>query len=224
MIEWILGGLAFGFAGSVHCIGMCGPLALSLPGTNQPQWQFLTERGLYNLGRALTYTGLGVLVGFAGHVVSLAGAQKGLSICVGVLMIAVATVPWVARQIRQIEQSPSAFLEPVTESIGSLYRTGGPSAMLVVGLLNGLLPCGFVYAALATAVTSGSIHKSALFMAAFGIGTAPAMLGVSLAGRLASTQWRTRLQRLIPLGLVLVGLLLIIRGMGLGRMFSPILG
>lgn len=223
MIEWILAGFAFGFLGSVHCVGMCGPLALSLPGGDQPKWQFLAERGLYNLGRALTYTILGVAVGLAGHVVSLAGAQQGLSIGIGSLLILTATVPWIHRHVRHLEQTPSAFLGRVMQPIGSLYRTGGPTAMLLVGLLNGLLPCGFVYAALATAVTTGTVAHSAAFMAAFGLGTGPALLGVSVLGRLASPSLRTRLQKLIPVGLVAVGILLILRGLGWGGMLSPLL-
>lgn len=224
MIDWLVAGLAFGAFGSVHCVGMCGPLALSLPGKHQPRWQFWAERGLYNLGRAVTYSLLGVLVGAAGQVVSLAGAQQGLSVGIGAIMILAATVPWVSRQVQRIEQTPSAFLGRVMKPIGTLYRTGGPTAMLIVGLLNGLLPCGFVYAALATAVTTGSVAQSTVFMAGFGLGTGPAMLGVSLLGRVASTQLRTRLQRLVPIGLALVGLLLILRGLGLGSMLSPALG
>lgn len=223
MIEWILAGLAFGFLGSVHCVGMCGPLALSLPGHDQPEWQFVAERGLYNLGRALTYTVLGGVVGLAGHVVSLAGAQQVLSIGIGTLLILTATVPWVHRRMRRLEQTPSAFLERVMKPIGSLYRTGGPTAMLIVGLLNGLLPCGLVYAALATAVTTGTVAHSAIFMAAFGLGTGPALFGVSILGRLAGAPLRARLQKLLPLGLVAVGLLLILRGLELGGMLSPLL-
>lgn len=223
MSEWVFAGLVFGFLGSVHCVGMCGPLALSLPGKDQPRWQFWAERTLYNLGRAVTYTLLGVLVGLAGRVVSLAGLQQGLSVAIGVLMILVAAVPWVSRQVRTVEQAPSAFLGRVMAPIGSLYRTGGPSALLIVGLLNGLLPCGFVYAALGTAVTTGSVAQSAVFMAGFGLGTGPAMLGVSLLGRAAGTRLRTRLQALVPIGLALVGLLLILRGLGLGGMVSPVL-
>ncbi len=221
MVEWALGGLAFGFFGSVHCVGMCGPLALSLPGGNQPRWQFWTERGLYNLGRAMTYTALGGVVGLAGQVVSLAGAQQALSVAVGVLFLLSAAVPWVSRQVTRLEQAPSSFLQRVMAPIGTLYRRGGTGSLFVVGLLNGLLPCGFVYAGLATALTAGTVAASMLFMVGFGFGTFPAMLGVSLMGRLASSAWRTRLQRLVPVALGLVGLLLILRGLGLGGMISP---
>jgi len=163
MIYWLAAGLAFGFLGSVHCVGMCGPLALSLPGDDRPRWLFWDERVLYNVGRVV-YSLLGVLVGLAGRVVTLAGIQQALSVGVEVLMIFVAAVPCVNRQVRTVEQAPSAFLERVMAPIGSLYRTGGPTAMLLVGLLNGLLPCGFVYAALGTAVTAVGVALSTVFM------------------------------------------------------------
>ena len=222
-MNWILAGLAFGALGSVHCVGMCGPLALSLPGADRLPGRFLVERLLYNGGRVITYAVLGGLVGLVGRVVSLAGFQQVLSVGIGTAMVLVAIVPWVSRQVRRLEQAPSAFLRRVTAPIGTLYRSGGPAAMLLIGLLNGLLPCGFVYAALATAVTAGDPLASMTFMAAFGMGTGPAMLGVSLLGRLASTAWRTRLQRWMPAGLAAVGLLLIVRGLALGGMLSPLL-
>jgi len=222
-MNWILAGLAFGFFGSVHCVGMCGPLALSLPGADQSRVRFVVERVVYNLGRVLTYTLLGGLVGLAGRGAALAGLQQAVSVGIGVVMILAAAVPWVSRRVQQLEQAPAALLGKVMAPIGRLYQRGGTGALLVVGVLNGLLPCGFVYAALATALTAGDLVQSMTFMAAFGLGTGPAMLGVSLIGRVASATWRARLQRLVPYGLAFVGLLLIVRGLGLGSMLSPLL-
>lgn len=223
-MSWVLSGLAFGFFGSIHCIGMCGPLALSLPGGDQMPGWFLVERLFYNGGRVVTYTLLGACVGLVGQGASLAGVQQAVSIGMGVLMLLVAAVPWVSQQVQRLEQAPSAFLQHVMAPMGTLYERGGLGAMLVIGLLNGLLPCGFVYAALGTALTTGDVYDSMIFMAAFGMGTGPAMLGVSLVGRLASTTWRARLQWLVPIGLALVGVLLIVRGLALGGMISPPLG
>lgn len=220
-MDWILAGLAFGFFGSVHCVGMCGPLALSLPGAGRARWRFAAERLLYNTGRAITYTMLGALFGAIGLFASLGGAQQWLSIAVGALMVGGALVPWIARRVGQLERLPARYLGRVLAPVQSLYRHGGGVALLAVGLLNGLLPCGFVYAALATATTAGDVFTSMTFMAAFGLGTIPAMLGVSLAGRLASVTWRARLQALVPIGLVLVGVLLILRGLSLGTLLSP---
>jgi sulfite exporter TauE/SafE len=129
-MNWILAGLAFGFFGSVHCMGMCGPLALSLPGGDQLPGRFLLDRLIYNLGRAATYTGLGALVGAAGHAVALAGAQQAFSIGIGTIMILAAVVPWVSRQVRRLEQVPSAFLRRVTKPMGRLYHSSGLGAML----------------------------------------------------------------------------------------------
>lgn len=220
-MNWIFAGLTFGLLGSAHCIGMCGPLALSLPGEDRLPARFLIDRAVYNAGRILTYSVLGGLVGLIGRGVRLAGYQQILSIGIGTLLVLVATVPWVQRRVSRLEQAPSTVLRSVTEPMGSLYRAGGTGAMLVIGLLNGLLPCGFVYAALGTALTAGHVVQSMAFMAAFGIGTGPAMLGVSLLGRLASTTWRERLHRFAPVGLALVGILLIVRGLALGGMWSP---
>ena len=223
MTNWIWAGLAFGFFGSVHCVGMCGPLALSLPVADRLPGRFLVDRLLYNLGRAVTYTLLGGLVGGVGRVVSLAGGQQILSVGIGGLMLLTGLVPWVSRQVGRLERAPSAFLGRVMRPLGQLYQSGGAGAMLLIGLLNGLLPCGFVYAALATALTAGTVPHSMAFMAAFGLGTGPALLAVSMLGRVASTTWRARLQRLMPVGLAVVGLLLILRGLGLGGMWSPLL-
>lgn len=220
-MDWILAGLAFGFFGSVHCVGMCGPLALSLPGSQRDRGRYVLERLLYNLGRAVTYALLGALVGTLGMLTSLTGVQQWVSIGIGAVMLLAATVPWVSRQVQALEQAPAPFLGRVMQPIGTLYKRGGMGALFVVGLLNGLLPCGFVYAALATAITSGTVTASMTFMAAFGLGTIPAMFGVSVADRLAPASWRRRLYRLIPVGLALVGLLLIVRGLALGSMLSP---
>jgi len=220
-MTWILAGLAFGFFGSLHCVGMCGPLVLSLPGGQKRRARFLLERGLYNAGRVITYTALGGVVGAAGRLVSWAGAQQILSIGVGAVLLLVAAVPWAAQQARRLEQAPSAFLRPVLASVQSLYRRSGAGSLLFVGLLNGLLPCGFVYAALATALTAGTPAASMRFMAGFGLGTVPALFGVSLLGRLADPAWRRRLHRFAPVALGAVGVLLIVRGLGLGGMISP---
>lgn len=220
-MDWIVAGLAFGFVGSVHCIGMCGPLALSLPGKEAARWRYVGERLLYNLGRACTYALLGAVIGVVGRGAALTGAQQWVSIGIGGLMMLGALVPWVSRQVKQLEQWPAQFLSRVLRPIQSLYKRGGAGAMFVVGILNGVLPCGFVYVALATALTAGDIATSMAFMAAFGLGTIPAMFGVSVAGRLMPAPWRARLYRLVPLGLVVVGALLVVRGLALGTMLSP---
>ncbi|WP_051141270.1 sulfite exporter TauE/SafE family protein [Salisaeta longa] len=216
MMEWIAAGLAFGFVGSVHCVGMCGPLALGLPGAQHAPWRFLAERLVYNSGRVVTYTLLGALAGTVGLALSFAGLQRVVSVAVGGGMMAAAVVPWVRQQWGRVERGPAQWFGPLMKPIQRLYARGGWVALLGVGLLNGLLPCGFVYAALATAVAAGSLAGSMAFMAGFGLGTFPAMLAVSLAGRVASATWRERLTRFAPIGLFVVGVLLVLRGTAMG--------
>jgi hypothetical protein len=194
---------------------------MSLPGTGAARWRFLGERLIYNVGRAVTYTLLGGLFGALGLLVALAGYQQWLSLGIGVIMVLSVLVPWMQRRVGQLEQGAGSYLRHVVRPIQSLYQRGGAWAMLGVGILNGFLPCGFVYAALATAVTAGSVSTSMTFMAAFGMGTLPAMWVVSTAKRLASTEWRMRLQRWMPVGIALVGVLLIVRGLSLGVLLSP---
>lgn len=220
-MDWVLAGLVFGFVGSVHCVGMCGPLAMSLPGAGRARWRFLVERLIYNLGRAVTYTILGGLAGALGMLATLAGYQQWLSISIGAIMVLSVAVPWVRQRLGYLEQGSSSFLRRVVGPIQSLYRRGGAGAMLGIGVLNGLLPCGFVYAALATASTAGAVSTSMVFMAAFGLGTLPAMYVISVVRQLARPAWRRRLLRWMPIGVVLVGVLLILRGLSLGGFLSP---
>ncbi|MEM8599611.1 MAG: sulfite exporter TauE/SafE family protein [Bacteroidota bacterium] len=220
-MDWLLAGLAFGFVGSVHCIGMCGPLALALPGASAARVRFLTGRLLYNLGRASTYAALGALLGALGAVVAFAGWQRWLAFGLGVALVLLAFVPVLRRALGGVESMTARWLGPLLARVGPLYQHGGLAALFAVGLVNGLLPCGFVYAALATATASGTMASGAGFMAAFGLGTLPAMLALSVAGRRMSTRWRTRLARWAPLGLAVVGVLLILRGLSLGLFLSP---
>ena len=104
----------------------------------------------------------------------------------------------------------------LTDLLGLSREAALRSTLLLFGLLNGLLPCGLVYAALAGAAATGGPLGGALFMAAFGLGTIPAMLAVSLAGRLITAPWRARFQRAVPVAMAVLAVLFIVRGLSLG--------
>jgi len=89
-------------------------------------------------------------------------------------------------------------------------------SLALLGALNGLLPCGLVYVALAGAVSRGSLAAGILFMALFGLGTMPTMLAVSLSGRILPLAFRSKLRAAIPVGVCLLAMLLILRGLALG--------
>jgi sulfite exporter TauE/SafE len=95
-------------------------------------------------------------------------------------------------------------------------RRRGFRSLALLGMLNGLLPCGLVYVALAGAVSQGSLLYGVLYMALFGLGTVPMMLGIGLSGRMFPVSFRLKLRSAIPVGICLLGALLIVRGLALG--------
>lgn len=223
-MEWIFAGLTFGFLGSFHCIGMCGPLALSLPKKTSDQLYFLGSRTAYNIGRVVTYTLLGGIVGFLSKMISISGYQQGLSIGVGIFLLL--TLAWknVRAFLSKLESYSFSLIGKLTNRMKKLFGNGRIGSLFLIGILNGFLPCGFVYLALTSALTLGTVGDSIFFMAGFGFGTIPAMLAVSLAGGLISAGWRQRLKNLSPYFIALVGIILILRGLNLGIPFlSPAL-
>lgn len=201
-----------GFVGSAHCAGMCGPLALALPHWGRGQGSFLVGRLLYNFGRIITYAGMGALFGLLGQGVAMAGLQRWVSLTLGVvILMGVLVAPRFANRV------------PVTRGVnwlkaalGNMLQRRAMPAMFGIGLLNGLLPCGLVYVACAAATASGDVLSGMRYMIAFGLGTVPMLLAISLLGTKLKFALRFKVQRLIPASLILVGMLLLLRGMALG--------
>lgn len=221
-MEWALAGIAFGFLGSFHCIGMCGPLALALPGSDRGTPYLIWSRTVYNLGRVVTYSTLGLAVGLLSKMISISGFQRWLSISVGVLILLGLTVSAFRSKLNQWKAYPAQFMKKATKSIKTLFQKGTIGSLFLIGLLNGLLPCGFVYMGLMTALTTGTVLKSVYFMVGFGLGTIPAMFTASIASGFISLSLRRRLKNYSPYFMALVGILLIIRGLNLAIPFlSP---
>jgi len=217
MLMLIGAAVSLGLITGLHCVGMCGPLALALPVVGKNRASYVTGRLLYNLGRALTYTILGVLVGLVGRSFALGGFQRWVSIAAGILLLTgliLLQTGWLNRIAEQLG------LFTIFAKLQSLwarnFRHHSYSGLFVLGLINGLLPCGPVYVALAAAAATGNVATSALFMFAFSLGTLPMMLTVSLAGKLVQMPMRRKLQKLIPISAGVVAVLLIMRGLALG--------
>lgn len=208
----LLTAIVLGLVGSLHCAGMCGPLALALPMTGNARTTFILGRVAYNLGRIVTYCALGAVFGLVGQTLALAGFQRWVSLAAGsailiglILSTKFATSVPVARSVAWIKSG-----------LGAMLRRRSLASTFTLGTLNGLLPCGLVYAACAGAVATGSLVHGVEYMAAFGLGTVPMMLGIGLVGQKLQFTLRFKLQRLIPACLMIVAVMLILRGLSLG--------
>lgn len=201
-----------GLLGSFHCVGMCGPIALALPVTGSSITQKFISRILYNLGRIVTYAVLGFLLGSFGKGLQLAGLQQSISIVAGILIILLSVFS--SRWIEKFVGNPFKWLSG--EKLKQLFNQRTYSSLFLIGLLNGLLPCGFVYIGLLGSVATQDAWQGALFMALFGAGTTPLMFTVSIAGQFLSAGVRSHINKFVPVVAVLIGCLFIIRGMGLG--------
>lgn len=212
----LLSALVLGLMGSFHCAGMCGPIAIALPlhGNSIPQKIF--GGALYNLGRTLTYGVMGAIFGLLGQGVELIGFQQKISIVMGALMIISVIFPSLFRNQYNLEKSWFSLVGKLKKSIGRLFAVRSFSSLFFIGLLNGLLPCGLVYMAIAGAIGTGEVVLGSLYMILFGLGTIPMMLSIAIAGNILSVAIRQKINRLIPVLVVLVGIFFILRGLSLG--------
>lgn len=209
---WGISALVLGLVGSLHCIGMCGPIALALPVGNLSAGGKWLAHLLYPLGRITTYAVLGVAAGAVGKGFSLLGLQQPLSIFAGVLLLAMTLWPRLSKRL--FPRAGAGF--PLREKLVFFWRQPGTVKFYVIGMINGLLPCGMVYMALLGSLTAPSLTGSAAFMALFGLGTSPALAGILLGGQLMGISVRKKLARAIPVVAVVFAVLFILRGLGLG--------
>ena len=200
-----------GLFGSLHCVGMCGPIAMAVGGQ---QRQFAWKNAmLYNIGRSITYGVLGGVVGLIGKGLFLAGFQKTMSIGIGVALLAIALFSInVESKILNIPLF-NRFMFSLKSWLGRLLNKRAMGASFSVGLLNGLLPCGLVYMAVVGALSTGNVLSGMGYMVLFGLGTFPMMLVTGLAGNFASLKIRNLLRRAYPVFLVFFGLLFLFRGL-----------
>lgn len=214
---WLLySAFIVGFLGSFHCVGMCGPIALALPRAHQGKLQLLKNRLFYNFGRILTYSFIGLLVGLLGRGVSLLVSQQWVSIGVGAGLLLVWWLPPQATQQWSLLKPLGRFTNWMKQQFKPFFRSKSVWATFAIGLLNGFLPCGLVYLAMAGAVATGEVGEAVLYMAFFGMGTLPAMLAVSMAGQWLKPTWQQKIYKVVPAFAMLLALLLIIRGLNLG--------
>jgi len=208
--------ITLGFLGSFHCVGMCGPIALALPLNQESYFSKISGAVLYNVGRMFTYAILGSLFGLIGKGFVIGGYQQLLSITLGVLILFFLVVQHTSLGTLKSTAFIYSLVAKLKLQLGFLFKKKSYSSLFFIGLLNGLLPCGFVYLAIAGAIATGDGLNGSLFMAMFGLGTLPAMFSLSLLGNTVSINFRNKINKTMPVFIATMALLLILRGMNLG--------
>lgn len=208
--------LIFGLLGSFHCIGMCGPIAFILPVDRSNNFKKVSQISLYHLGRIITYSLIGLLFGLLGKSFNLFGFQQQLSIFVGIIMIVAILIPYKTFNKYNFSKPLYKVISKVKSALGKELKKKSADTFLTIGFLNGFLPCGLVYMALFGALASGDALQGSLYMAVFGIGTIPLMTTAIYFGNFLTGKVRYYIRKAIPIVVVLMGVLFILRGMGLG--------
>lgn len=216
MLYAITSGFLVGLLGSFHCIGMCGPIALALPIHKQKQFQKIASILSYNLGRVLTYAIIGLLFGIVGKTLFIGKYQQLFSIAIGMLLLLILFVPYFGKKIGSKKNLWSYQLK-IQKKLSMLFsREKNILNLFIIGVLNGLLPCGLIYMAVAGALSTGNIQHAILFMFFFGIATIPMMFSIALFGNYVSMSIRHKINKAVPFIIATMAVLLVVRGLNLG--------
>lgn len=205
--------LAFmiGLLGSVHCVGMCGPLAFAIPSFKKGWFFLVADKLVYQFGRIIAYCILGIVIGLVGKQIWMAGFQQGMSILSGMLIVLAACSR--IFKLSLLKDNPSFILTPFNKMFN--YALKHKANHLIIGFINGFLPCGFVYLALAGALNTETVRNSVVYMFWFGLGTLPLMFITTLGIGFTGTIFRRKINRVVPYLMLGIGIWFILRGMTL---------
>lgn len=204
--------LVLGLLGSFHCLGMCGPLSLAISQQSNRQ-QYMLSGMVYNLGRTLTYGILGLIMGSVGLGFKMIGLQQSLSIISGTLVciFAITTIFHVSLMPKGIGR----WTAPLKRWTAHYFANQKLFSRFILGTINGILPCGMVYIALASSMTQLTPFNSGVYMVIFGLGTVPMMLGIWISGKLISVSFKQKITKATPYLSFVIGVLFILRGLAL---------
>jgi sulfite exporter TauE/SafE len=195
---------------------MCGPIAIALPLGNKG-WIHRVMGGIsYNVGRTLTYGILGALFGLLGQGIEMAGLQQWASVGIGAIMVLSVLFPVLFRGKIKFEQFFFGYAGKMIGKFRKLFMISSIPSLFLIGFLNGLLPCGLVYVAIAGAINTNDIVSGIIYMVIFGLGTIPVMLAIPLLGNLIGSGIRKRFRGVLSVFIVVLGILFILRGLALG--------
>ncbi|MCB0447527.1 MAG: sulfite exporter TauE/SafE family protein [Gelidibacter sp.] len=205
-----------GLLGSFHCVGMCGPIAFMLPVDRSNSFRKVTQIFTYHFGRLLAYSIIGLFFGLVGKSLYIFGLQQQLSIAIGVLMIVVVLIPVQTFNKYNFSKPIYSIISKVKSSLGKALKKKTADTFLTIGFLNGFLPCGLVYMAVFASLAMPNATQGSLYMALFGLGTIPLMTSAIYLGKFLNTRMKQRIQKAIPVFVIIIGMLFIVRGLGLG--------
>lgn len=211
-----LSALVLGLLGSFHCIGMCGPIAFMLPVDRTNTFKKVSQIAIYHVGRLLAYSFIGLIFGLIGKSLYIFGFQQQLSIAIGILMIAVVLIPQTIFNKYNFSKPVYKAISKVKSALGNAFKRKTADTFLTIGFLNGFLPCGLVYMAVFGAIAGGNAFDGMLYMAIFGLGTIPLMTTAIYFSHFLKGAVRQKIQKAIPVFVVLIGILFVLRGLGLG--------
>jgi len=218
----LISALTLGLVGSFHCAGMCGPIALALPLKNETLLTRIISTLTYNIGKIITYAVLGLFFGIVGQGLQLAGFQKFISVLMGSIMIFSIITPAIFKNRFNSEKFTFSFIGKIKSNLSRHFSKTSYTSLFTIGVLNGLLPCGLVYMAIAIAIASTNIFLGSLTMIFFGLGTMPMLMAISILGSSVNLKFRRLINKTIPYIVVLIGLLFVLRGLNLGiKYISP---
>jgi uncharacterized protein len=207
-----LSAFTLGFLGSFHCAGMCGPIALMLPKSSGNKAQVLAGRFIYNAGRIFTYVVIGLFFGLLGMAVAMRGFQKELSVLTGVIIAVTVVLSAGKKERTKAYTESNRYTGAIRKYLKKLFAIKSYLSLFLIGALNGLLPCGFVYLAIAGAASTGSIAGGMLYMSLFGLGTFPIMMMITLMANYAGLRFRKVFTKVSPVIAIALAFFLIYRG------------
>lgn len=212
----LLSALILGLMGSLHCVGMCGPIAFMLPVDQSNNYKKFGQIFIYHFGRLMAYGIIGLIFGLLGKGLSIFGIQQKLSIGIGILMIIIVLIPYKTFNKYNLSKPIYKIISKVKNQLGKELKKKSPDTFLTIGFLNGFLPCGLVYMALFGSIAMGDALQGSLYMMLFGVGTLPLMTAAIYFSNLLKGGIRQKVQKAIPVFVVIIGVLFILRGLGLG--------
>ncbi|MFM7023724.1 MAG: sulfite exporter TauE/SafE family protein [Flavobacteriales bacterium] len=208
----LLTAILLGLASSLHCVGMCGPIVMNVPFLSFGNNKFFAI-ALYHAGRIFVYALLGIFSGSIATALSFAGLQQWISILAGGFLLLLFFIPKIKNVM---EKKLTAPVNRIYGTFSKYFFQPTYSSVALMGAVNGILPCGMVYAALTASTAGGSVPESMLYMAFFGIGTLPLLLACSAGLSFLGTSFRNQFRKWAPYGTLVIGILFVLRGMNLG--------